>query len=51
MLPHTPLNIEGVPRRPIEPSLPLGASNEEIVTGWLGHSRDEYEALKAEGVV
>ena len=51
VLPHTPLNIEGVPRRPIEPSLPLGASNEEIVTGWLGHSRDEYEALKAEGVV
>jgi CoA:oxalate CoA-transferase len=51
VLPHTPLMLEGVPRRPIEPSLPLGASNEEIVTGWLGHSRDEYEALKAEGVV
>jgi CoA:oxalate CoA-transferase len=51
VLPHSALNFEGVPRRPIEPSLPLGAANEEIVTEWLGHSREEYEAFKAEGAV
>lgn len=51
VLPHTPLNFEGIPRRPIEPSLPLGASNEEIVTEWLGHSKEEFEAFRAEGAV
>lgn len=51
VLPHTPLTFEDVPRRPLEPSLPLGASSEEIVTGWLGHSAEEFEAFKAEGAV
>lgn len=50
-LPHSPLVFEGVPRREIEPSLPLGASNEDIFSKWLGHSKEEYDAMKAEGVV
>jgi CoA:oxalate CoA-transferase len=50
-LPHTPLTFEGVPRPPLEPSLPLGACSEEIVTGWLGRTQEEFEALRAEGVV
>jgi formyl-CoA transferase len=50
-VPHTALNIEGVPRRPIEPSRPLGACNDEILGGWLGHSKEELDQLKAEGVI
>jgi CoA:oxalate CoA-transferase len=50
-LPHTPLTFEGVPRPPLEPSLPLGACSEEIVTGWLGRTQEEFEALRAQGVV
>jgi len=50
-VPHTALNIEGVPRRPIEPSLPLGACNDEILGTWLGHSKEELDQLKAEGVI
>jgi len=50
-LPHSPLVFEGVPRRKIEPSLPLGASNEEIISGWLGHSKAEFDELKAAGVI
>jgi CoA:oxalate CoA-transferase len=51
VLPHTPLVVEGTPRRPLEPSLPLGASNEEVFRDWLGHSPEEFQALKGEGVI
>lgn len=50
-LPHTPLTIEGVPRRRYEPSLPLGACNDEVLGRWLGHSKDELEELKAQGAI
>ena len=50
-LPHSPLVFEGTERRPIEPSLPLGASNDEIFGEWLGHSHEELAAMKAEGVI
>lgn len=50
-VPHTPLNIQGVPRRPIEPSLPLGSRNDEVFGGWLGCSREEIERLKTQGVI
>lgn len=51
VLPHSPLVFEGTERRPIEPSLPLGASNADVFGSWLGHSEAELEAFKAEGVI
>lgn len=51
VLPHSPLVFEGTPRRPIEPSLPLGASNDAVFGEWLGHSKEELAAYKAEGVI
>jgi formyl-CoA transferase len=50
-LPHTALNFVGIPRRPLEPSKPLGACNEEIYGGWLHHSDDEIEQFKKDGVI
>jgi formyl-CoA transferase len=50
-LPHSPLVFEGAERRPLEPSLPLGAGNDEVFGRWLGHSEAELAALKAEGVI
>lgn len=50
-MPHTPLNIEGVPRLPLLPSLPLGACNDEILGGWLGYTSEELERLKAQGAI
>jgi CoA:oxalate CoA-transferase len=50
-LPHSPLVFEGTERRPIEPSLPLGASNDAVFGEWLGHSEAQLAAYKAEGVI
>jgi len=50
-LPHSPLVFEGTARRPIEPSLPLGASNDAVFGKWLGHSTDELAGYRAEGVI
>ena len=50
VLPHSPLVFEGTERRPIEPSLPLGASNEAVFGDWLGHSEDELTKYRADGV-
>ena len=50
-LPHSPLVFEGTERRPLEPSLPLGASNDAVFGEWLGHSEEELAAYKAEGVI
>ncbi len=50
-LPHSALVFEGSERRPIEPSLPLGASNDEIFGRWLGHSAEELAAFKTAGVI
>jgi formyl-CoA transferase len=50
VLPHSPLVFEGTERRPIEPSLPLGASNVAVFGRWLGHSEEELAAYRAEGV-
>ena len=35
VLTHSPLVFEGTARRPIEPSLPLGASNDDVFGNWL----------------
>ena len=51
VLPHSPLVFEGTERRPIEPSLPLGASNEQVFGEWLGHSAEELSGYKAEGII
>jgi CoA:oxalate CoA-transferase len=51
VVPHSPLVFEGTERRPIEPSLPLGASNDAIFGDLLGHSEKELAAYKAEGVI
>lgn len=51
VLPHSPLTFEGTERRPLEPSLPLGESNDAVFGEWLGHSEEELAAYKAEGVI
>jgi formyl-CoA transferase len=51
VLPHSPLVFEGTKRRAIEPSLPLGASNQKVFGEWLGHSVAELAAFKAAGVI
>ena len=51
VLPHTPLIFEGTQRRPIEPSVPLGASNDAVFGEWLGHSDEELARYKADGVI
>lgn len=51
VLPHSPLVFEGAERLDIEPSLPLGSSNEEVYGRWLGRSPEQLAALKAEGVI
>jgi formyl-CoA transferase len=51
VLPHSPIVFEGTPRLPLRPSLPLGASNDEVFGQWLGHSADELHAFKADGVI
>ena len=51
VLPHSPLVFEGTERRPIEPSLPLGASNDAVFGKLLGHSDDEVKAYEKEGVI
>lgn len=51
VLPNSPLVFEGVERRPIEPSLPLGASNRAVFGLWLGHSQGELAAYEEAGVI
>jgi crotonobetainyl-CoA:carnitine CoA-transferase CaiB-like acyl-CoA transferase len=51
VLPNSPLVFEGSERRPIEPSLPLGASNRAVYGLWLGHSQEELDALEEAGVI
>jgi CoA:oxalate CoA-transferase len=51
VLMHSPLVFEGTPRRPIEPSLPLGSRNGAMYGEWLGQSAEELAALRAGGVI
>ncbi len=51
VLPHSPLVYEGTERRPIEPSLRLGASNHDIFGDLLGHTEAELAAYQAQGVI
>lgn len=51
VLPHSPLVFEDTPRRAIEPSLAIGASNDQVYGQWLGHSREELAAFRAAGAI
>lgn len=51
VLPHSPFVFEGLDRRPLEPSLPLGACNDAVFGDWLGHSAEELAALREEGAI
>lgn len=51
VLPHSPLVFEGVERRPLEPSLPIGASNDAVYGDWLGHSSAELAAFRQSGAI
>ena len=51
VLPHSPLVFEGTERRPLEPSRPLGASNDAVFGDWLGHSEAELAAFRTEGII
>jgi formyl-CoA transferase len=51
VLPNSALIFEGAQRRPIEPSLPLGACNEAVYGDWLGYSKEELAAFKADGAI
>ncbi|MDN5842115.1 MAG: CoA transferase [Alcaligenaceae bacterium] len=51
ILPHSPLVFEGSERRPIEPSLPLGASNQQVFGDWLGHTEQEVQGWHETGVI
>ncbi len=50
-LPHSALTFPALPRRPIEPSLPLGSRNEAVFGDWLGRPAEELARLKADGVI
>jgi CoA:oxalate CoA-transferase len=51
VLPHSPLVFEGSERRAIEPSLPLGASNDAVFGDWLRHSKAELDTLREQGAI
>jgi len=51
VLSNSPLVFEGTQRRSIEPSLPLGASNDAVFGDWLGHSKEELATFRSDGVI
>lgn len=51
VLPHSALVFEGSARLPIQPSLPLGASNDEVYGQLLGHSAEQLQTLRDAGVI
>ncbi len=51
VLPHSPLVFEGVERREITPSQPLGSSNEDVFGTWLGHKPEELAKWRSQGVI
>jgi formyl-CoA transferase len=51
VLPHSPLVFEGAPRKPLQASEALGASNDAVFGRWLGHTKRELAAFRADGVI
>lgn len=50
-LPHSPLNMVGLPRMPLVPHRELGECNAEIYGKWLGHSAEELAELQEKGAI
>lgn len=48
---HSPLLCAGADRVPLRPAPALGADNEGILGQWLGRSRAQLDALRADGVI
>jgi formyl-CoA transferase len=51
VLPHSPLRFEGSDPVPLQPSARLGADADAVFGEWLGHSPEQMEALRAQGVI
>jgi crotonobetainyl-CoA:carnitine CoA-transferase CaiB-like acyl-CoA transferase len=49
-MPAWPVRFDGVPPK-VKPSPLLGQHNQEVLTGWLGMSGGEVDALKQEGII
>ena len=47
----SPMRYDGAPLLPHEPSEKLGASNEDVLSGFLGLSKGDVERLAREGVI
>lgn len=50
VLPHSSLVFEGTPRPPLEPSHRLGQDTVSLLSEWLGHSPEEIEEMRKDGV-
>jgi CoA:oxalate CoA-transferase len=51
VLPTGAMRFGGAEPPELKPSKALGADNEDVYCGWLGHSQAEYELLRSEGVI
>lgn len=51
VLPHSPLRFEGLPLRPLQPSVALGSDNRHVFGDWLGHDDTELEEWAKAGVI
>lgn len=51
VLPHSPMRYEGSALRPLDPSHLLGADRDHILSGMLGLSLEQIEALADKGVI
>ena len=49
-MPSWPVRFDGTPPK-VKPSPLLGQHNAEVLTGWLGMSGQEVDALKQEGII
>jgi CoA:oxalate CoA-transferase len=47
----SPMRYDGTPQLPHEPSQKLGASNDSVLSGWLGLSKDAVDRLARDGVI
>jgi formyl-CoA transferase len=48
---HSPLRFDGEARVPLRVAPALGEHNEEIYRDWLGHSVEELDGWRRDGVI